>query len=69
MSDETTLVRIHGMLGEPDGTLIEMSQEDLTEASQFIYESVGYQVTRIIFDDVEHPIVFVMVLDIYVRQP
>ncbi len=69
MSDETIRVRIHGMLGEPDGTLIDLPQDDLVDGSQFIYESVGYQVTRVIFDDVEHPNVYVMVLDIYVRQP
>jgi hypothetical protein len=69
MSEDTTLVRIHGLLGEPDGVLIEMNTEELSEGTQFIYENVGYQVTRVIFEDVEHPNVYVMVLDIYVQQP
>ena len=64
-SIENTLVNLHGLLGEPDAVQIEIATENLEEGSQFVYDNVAYQVTRTIMDDVEHPLVYVMVLDIF----
>ena len=67
-NEQTILVRIHGLLGEPEGTLMELDVENLEGNSQFGHDNVVYQVTRTILEDVEHPIVYVMVLDIYMQE-
>ena len=64
-SEENILVNLHGLLGEPDAVQIEIASENLEEGSQFVYDTVAYQVTRTIMEDVEHPLVYVMVLDIF----
>ncbi|MEC8479203.1 MAG: hypothetical protein VXZ12_11735 [SAR324 cluster bacterium] len=64
-SEENILVNLHGLLGEPDAVQIEIASENLEEGSQFVYDNVTYQVTRTIMEDVEHPLVYVMVLDIF----
>ena len=64
-SEENILVNLHGLLGEPDAVQIEIASENLEEGSQFVYDNVSYQVTRTIMEDVEHPLVYVMVLDIF----
>ena len=64
-SEENILVNLHGLLGEPDAVQIEIASENLEEGSQFVYDNVAYQVTRSIMEDVEHPLVYVMVLDIF----
>ena len=64
-SEENILVNLHGLLGEPDAVQIEIASENLVEGSQFVYDNVAYQVTRTIMEDVEHPLVYVMVLDIF----
>ena len=64
-SEENILVNLHGLLGEPDAGQIEIASEKLGEGSQFVYDNVAYQVTRTIMEDVEHPLVYVMVLDIF----
>ena len=67
-SEQTILVRIHGLLGESEGTLMELDVENLEEGNEFDHDNVAYQVTRTILEDVEHPIVYVMVLDIYMQE-
>ena len=67
MSEETNeniRVNLHGLLGEPEAVQVEIAPENLEEGSQFVYDNVAYQVTRTILEDVEHPLVYVMVLDI-----
>ncbi len=67
-NEQTILVRMHGLLGESEGALLELEVENLEEGSEFDHDSVAYQVTRTILEDVEHPIVYVMVLDIYTQE-
>ena len=67
MTDENTstiIVNIHGLLGEQDGVQIEFEKELLVEEGEFILDEVTYQIVRIINEDVEYPLVYVVVLDI-----
>ena len=67
MNDENTsivIVNIHGLLGEQDGVQIEFEEELLMEEGEFILDEVNYQIVRIINEDVEYPLVYVVVLDI-----
>ena len=67
MTDENTsnvIVNIHGLLGEQDGVQIEFEEELLVEEGEFVLDDVNYQIVRIINEDVECPIVYVVVLDI-----
>ena len=60
----TVIVNIHGLLGEQDGVQIEFEEEMLVEAGEFVRDEVRYQIVRIINEDVEYPLVYVVVLDI-----
>ena len=67
ITDENTstlIVNIHGLLGEHDGVQIELEEELLVEEGEFVLDEVSYQIVRIINEDVEHPLVYVVVLDI-----
>tara|TARA_B100000686_G_C16099982_1_gene622755 strand:- start:246 stop:467 length:222 start_codon:yes stop_codon:yes gene_type:complete len=57
-------VNIHGLLGEQDGVQIEFEEELLVEEGEFVLNEVRYQIVRIINEDVEFPLVYVVVLDI-----
>jgi hypothetical protein len=57
-------VNIHGLLGEQDGIQIEFEEELLVEEGQFVLDDVSYEIVRIINEDVEFPLVYVVVLDI-----
>ncbi len=65
-NDKTSpvIVNIHGLLGEKDGGQIEFEEELLVEEGEFVLDEVNYQIVRIINEDVEYPIVYVVVLDI-----
>ena len=63
-TEENIRVNLHGLLGEPEAVQVDISSENLVEGSQFIYNNVAYQVTRTILEDVEHPLVYLMVLGI-----
>ena len=63
-NNSTVIVNIHGLLGEQDGVQIEFEEELLMEEGEFILEEVKYQIVRIINEDVECPLVYVVVLDI-----
>jgi len=68
MTDEnssTVIVNIHGLLGEQDGVQIEFEEELLVEEGEFLLEEVNYQIVRIINEDVEYPLVYVVVMDIH----
>ena len=60
----TVIVNIHGLLGEQDGVQIEFEEELLVEEGEFVLDEVRYQIVRIINEDVEYPLVYVVVLDI-----
>ena len=67
MTDENTstvIVNIHGLLGEQDGVQIEFEEELLVDEGEFVLDEVRYQIIRIINEDVEYPLVYVVVLDI-----
>ena len=67
MTDEnnsTVIVNIHGLLGEQDGVQIEFEEELLVDEGEFVLDEVRYQIVRIINEDVEYPLVYVVVLDI-----
>ena len=64
-NEENIRVNLHGVIGEPEAVQVDISSEKLVEGSQFIYNNVAYQVTRTILEDVEHPLVYLMVLDIF----
>ena len=67
MTDENTstvIVNIHGLLGEQDGVKIEFEEELLMEEGEFVLDEVRYEIVRIINEDVEYPLVYVVVLDI-----
>ena len=64
-TEENIRVNLHGLLGETEAVQVDIPSENLVEGSLFIYNEVEYQVTRTIFEDVEHPLVYLMVLDIF----
>ncbi len=67
MTDENTstvIVNIHGLLGEQNGVQIEFEEELLVEEGEFVLDEVRYEIVRIINEDVEYPLVYVVVLDI-----
>ena len=67
MTDENTstlIVNIHGLLGEQGGVQIEFEEDLLVEEGEFVLDEVRYQIVRIINEDVEYPLVYVVVLDI-----
>ena len=67
MTDEnisTVIVNIHGLLGEQDGVQIEFEEELLLGEGEFVLDEVRYQIVRIINEDVEYPLVYVVILDI-----
>ncbi len=55
---------MHGLLGEQDVVQMEFEEELLVEEAQFVIENVAYQIVRIINEDVEFPVVYVVILDI-----
>ena len=65
-TEENIRVNLHGLLEETQAVQVDIPSENLVEGSQFIYNNVTYQVTRTILEDVEHPLVYLMVLDIFV---
>ncbi len=55
---------MHGLLGEQDVVQMEFEEELLVEEAQFVIENVAYEIVRIINEDVEFPVVYVVILDI-----
>ena len=60
----TVIVNIHGLLGEQDSIQMEFAEELLDEGGLFVIDNVEYEIVQIINEDVEHPVVYVIVLDI-----
>ena len=55
---------MHGLLGEQDVVQMEFEEKLLVEEAQFVIENVAYEIVRIINEDVEFPVVYVVILDI-----
>ena len=67
MTDEnpsSIIVNMHGLLGEQEVVQIEIEAERLLEEEQFVLDNVAYEIVRIINEDVEYPVVYVVILDI-----
>ena len=67
MTDENSssvIVNMHGLLGEQEVVQIEIEAELLVEEEQFVLDNVAYEIVRIINEDVEYPVVYVVILDI-----
>jgi len=60
----TVIVNIHGLLGEQEVIQMEFDPELLVEEEQFEFDNVSYEIVRIINEDVEYPVVYVVILDI-----
>ena len=60
----TVIVNMHGLLGEQEVIQMEFEAELLQEKEQFIFDNVAYEIIRIINEDVEYPVVYVVILDI-----
>ncbi|MDG1487718.1 MAG: hypothetical protein P8R40_05985 [SAR324 cluster bacterium] len=55
---------MHGLLGEQEVIQMEFEAELLVEQEQFVFDNVAYEIVRIINEDVEYPVVYVVILDI-----
>ena len=67
MTDEnpsTVIVNMHGLLGEQEVIQTEFEAELLVEQEQFVFDNVAYEIVRVIKEDVEYPVVYVVILDI-----
>ena len=63
-NSSTVIVNIHGLLGEQDCIQMDLEEELLVEEEQFIIDNVAYEIVRVIKEDVEYPVVYVVILDI-----
>jgi len=63
-NSSTVIVNIHGLLGEQDSIQMDFEEELLVEEEQFIIDNVAYEIVRVIKEDVEYPVVYVVILDI-----
>ena len=63
-NSSTVIVNIHGLLGEQNSSQMEFAVELLEVEGQFILDNVEYEIVRIINEDVEYPVVYVVVIDI-----
>ena len=60
----TVIVNMHGLLGKQEVIQMEFEAELLVEQEQFVFDNVAYEIVRIINEDVEYPVVYVVILDI-----
>ena len=60
----TVIVNMHGLMGEKEVIQMEIEEGLLIEKGQFVFDDVAYEIVHIINEDVEHPVVYVVVLDI-----
>ena len=58
----TVIVNMHGLLGEQEVIQMEFEAELLVEQEQFVFDNVAYEIVRIINEDVEYPVVYVVIL-------
>ncbi len=63
-NSSTVIVNIHGLLGEQGSIQMDFEEELLVEEEQFMVDNVAYEIVRVIKDDVEYPVVYVVILDI-----
>ena len=55
---------MNGLLGEQEVIQMEFEAELLQEEEQFVFDNVAYEIVRIINEDVEYPVIYVVILDI-----
>ena len=60
----TVILNMHGLLGEQEVIQTEFEAELLVEQEQFVFDNVAYEIVCIINEDVEYPVVYVVILDI-----
>jgi len=60
----TVIVNMHGLIGEKEVIQMEIEDEFLIEKGQFVFDDVAYEIVHIINEDVEHPVVYVIIIDI-----
>ena len=60
----TVIVNRHGLLVEQEVIQMEFEEELLQEKEQFVFDNVAYEIVIIINEDVEYPLVYVVILDI-----
>ena len=60
----TVIVNMHGLMGEQEVIQMEFEAELLQEKEQFVFDNVAYEIVRIINEDVEYPVVYVVIFDI-----
>ena len=68
MTDEnssTVIVNMHGLLVEQEVIQMEFEEELLQEKEQFVFDNVAYEIVYIINEDVEYPVVYLVILDIF----
>ena len=63
----TVIVNMHGLMGEQEVIQMEFEEELLQEKEQFVFDNVAYEIVRIISEDVEYPVVYVVIFDILSR--
>ena len=67
MTDENppnVIVNMNGLVGEQEVIQMEFEAEILQEKEQFVFDNVAYEIVIIINEDVEYPVVYVVILDI-----
>ena len=55
---------MHGLLGEQEVIQMEFEEGLLQEKEQFVFYNVDYEIVSIMNEDVEYPVVYVVILDI-----
>jgi len=60
----TVIVNMHGLIGEKEVIQMEIEDEFLIEKGQFVFDDVAYVIVHIINEDVEHPFVYLIIIDI-----
>ena len=63
----TVIVNMHGLLGEQEVIQMEFEEGLLQEKEQFVFYNVDYEIVSIMNEDVEYPVVYVLILDILSR--
>ena len=64
--DEGNIVTVYGLVGHSEPQTLSLDQNQTKLGSRFVYQKVSYKVVRQIEHDVEHPILYVIALDIFV---
>ncbi len=66
MEREQEVVHVHGLLGHLDSLELRFDPQHTSVGSRFIHDKVSYKVVKRIDQDVTHPILYVIALDIFI---